>query len=45
MSGYTNRFNETKYMSFLIKDDQFLEKYNKIRDKVSSSIKKDKENI
>ena len=45
MSGYINRFNETKYMSFLIKDDQFLEKYNKIRDKVSSSIKKDKENI
>ena len=45
MSGYTNRFNETKYMSFLIKDDQFLEKYNKIRVKVSSSIKKDKENI
>ena len=34
MGGYTKFFNETKYMSFLIKDDQLLEKYNKILDKV-----------
>ena len=40
MSGYTKSFNETKYMSFLIRDDKLLEKYNKIWDKVSNSIKK-----
>ena len=28
MRGYTKIFNETKYISFLIKDDKFLEKYN-----------------
>ena len=33
-------FNETKYMSFLIKDNEFLEKYNTIWDKISNSIKK-----
>ena len=30
MSVYTKRFNETKYMSFLIKNDQLLRKYSKI---------------
>ena len=30
MSGYRRDFDETKYMSFLIKDDELLEKYNKI---------------
>ena len=34
-------FTETKFMSFLIRDSKFLEKYNKIWDKVSNSIKKD----
>ena len=28
-------------MSFLIKDDELLEKYNKIQEKVTSSIKKE----
>ena len=32
-------FDESKYMSFLIKDDKFLEKCN-ISDKVSNSINK-----
>ena len=41
MNGYTKLFNETKRMSFLIKDENFLEKYDKIWDKVSNSIKKD----
>ena len=27
-------------MTFLIKDDEFIKKYNKIWDKVSNSIKK-----
>ena len=39
MSRYTKTFDETKYMSFLIKDDELLKKYNKIWDKVSNSIK------
>ena len=41
MSGYTKSFNETKYMSILIKEDELLEKYNKIWYKVRDSIKKD----
>ena len=36
--GYGKKINETKYISFLIKDDELLEKYNKIWDKVSNSI-------
>ena len=40
MIGYRRDFGETKYMSFLIKDDELLEKYNKIWKKVSNSIKK-----
>ena len=40
MSAYWRDFDETKYMSFLIKDDEFLEKYNEISKKVSGSIKK-----
>ena len=41
MIGYTKIFNETKYMSFLLKDDELLGKYNKISDEVRNSIKKD----
>ena len=40
MSAYRRDFDETKYISFLIKDDKLLEKYNEICDKVSNSIKK-----
>ena len=40
MSGYMKSFDEIKCMSFLMKDDPLLEKYNKIWDKVSNSIKK-----
>ena len=32
-------FDETKYMSFLIKDNELLGKYNEIWKKVSKSIK------
>ena len=39
MSGC--RRDETKYMSFLIKDDALLEKYNEIWEKVKNSIKKE----
>ena len=40
MSAYGRGFDETKYMSILKKDDKYLEKYKKIWDKVSNSIKK-----
>ena len=30
MSAYRKDFDETKYMSFLIKLDELLEKYNEI---------------
>ena len=39
MSGYIKSFNETKYMSFLIKDHESIEKYRRIWDKVTSSSK------
>ena len=35
MSAYRRDFDETKYMSFLIKDDQLLERCNKIWNKVT----------
>ena len=40
ISGYLKSLNETKQMSFLIKDDELLKKYNKTQDKYSNSIKK-----
>ena len=40
-SAYSRHFDEIKYMSFLIKDDKSLEKYNEIWKKVGNSIKKD----
>ena len=40
MRAYRRHFKETKYMSFLIKDDEFLGKYNKIRRKISNSLKR-----
>ena len=41
MSTYRRDFNETKYISFLTKYDESLEKYNKILGKVRNSIKKE----
>ena len=42
MNTYRRDFDETKYMSFLIKDDELLEsKYNEILEKAKSSIKID----
>ena len=40
MSAYRTGFDETKRMSFLIKDDELLKKYNKIWEKVKNGIKK-----
>ena len=39
-SAYRGDFGETKYMFFLIKNDELLENYNKIWEKVENSIKK-----
>ena len=36
--------NETKYISFLIKNDELLEKYDEIWGKVRNSIKKEFDN-
>ena len=41
MSAYINDFDETKYMSFLIKDDKLLKKYNKFWKKVKNTIDKE----
>ena len=40
MSTYRRGIDETNYMSFLIKDDELLEKYNQIWENASNSIKK-----
>ena len=40
-SAYVRSYdNQTKWMYFLIKDDELFEKYDTIWDKVSSDIKK-----
>ena len=41
MSAYRRDFDETKYMSFLIKNNELLEKCNEIWEKVKKSIKKE----
>ena len=40
MSAYRRDFDKTKFMSFLMKDEKLLEKYNEIWRKVSNIIKK-----
>ena len=40
MTAYRKNFDETKYMSFLLKNDKLLEKYNEIWNKVNNTIKK-----
>ena len=41
MSAYKKYFDETKYMSFLIIDDELVEKYNEVWEKVKNSIRKE----
>ena len=41
MNAYRRDFDETKYMSFSIKDDELLEKYNEIWEKVGNSSRKE----
>ena len=40
MSAYSKYFDEIKYMSFLIKDDNFLKKHDEIWEKLTKGIKK-----
>ena len=40
MTAHRKDFDETKYISFLIKDNELLEKYNKMWDKFSYTIGK-----
>ena len=40
MRAYRKDFDETKYMPFLIKDDEVLEKHNKTWEKVKNILKK-----
>ena len=41
MRTYRRDFDKTQDMSFLIKDDELLEKYNEIWEKVKNSIRKE----
>ena len=41
MTVYRKDFDGTKYISLLIKDDELLEKYNEIWEKVKNSLKKE----
>ena len=40
MSAYKKDFDETKYMSFLINDDELFEKYDVIWEKIKNNLKK-----
>ena len=40
MSAYRRDFDETKYMSFSIKKDELLEKYNQIWENLKNSIQR-----
>ena len=40
MSAYRSDFEETKYLPFLIKNDELLQKCDEIWEKVKNSIKK-----
>ena len=40
MNAYRKGFDETKYISFFIKNDELLEKYDEIWKNVKNSIKK-----
>ena len=40
MGAYRRNFDETKYMCFLIENNELLEKQNEIWNKVSNAIKK-----
>ena len=45
MSAYRKNFDETKYISFSIKDNELLEKYNEVWEKVKNSLKKELDSV
>ena len=45
MSANWRDFDETKYISSSIKDDELLEKYDKIWEKVKNGVKKEFDKI
>ena len=45
MSSYRKDFDETRYIFFVVKDDELLEKYNEIWKKVSLKKKNDSEPV
>ena len=45
MTAFRKDFDETKFMSLLIKDDQLLEKYNEIWEKVRDTLKREFDSI
>ena len=45
MTAFRKDFDETKYMSFLIKDNELLEKYNEILEKVKNILQKEFDKI
>ena len=45
MTAYIKYFDETKFMSLLIKDDELIEKYNEILEKVTDGLKKELDSV
>ena len=41
MRAYIRDFDKTNYLPFMIKSEEFLEKYNEIWERVRNTIKKD----
>ena len=41
MRAYRRDFDKTNYLPFMIKSEEFLEKYNEIWERVRNTIKKD----
>ena len=41
MNAYRKDFDETKHISFFKKDDELLEKYNDIWEKVKNNLRKE----
>ena len=45
MTTYRKDFDETKFKSFLMKDDELLEKYNETYEKVKNSLRKEFDSV
>ena len=45
MTTYRKDFDETKFKSFQMKDDELLEKYNEVYEKVKNSLRKEFDSV